>query len=79
MMSTDILERELDPSRPVMMTAFPDAECKVLGVVRSNFFPIIVAVAFPGMAFDVVYHVSQDDGTAISGFERVTYSFANRE
>lgn len=71
------MNNELDPTRPVMMTAFPDAECKVLGTINS-LFPLIIAVTFPGM-YDVLYHVDPSDGTAISAFERGVFNFVNRE
>lgn len=70
---------ELDLSKPIMMTAYPDAECTVLGKIRSFYFPIIVAVSFHGMEHDIVYHVSPDDGKAICGYERGEFNFVNRE
>lgn len=67
---------ELDQSKPIMMTAYPEADCRVLGVINSV-FPLIVAVTFPGM-YDLVYHVDPTDGTAISSFERGIFNFVNR-
>lgn len=78
------MNEELDPTRPVMMTAFPDAECKVLGTIDA-LFPLIIAVREYPDSRETLYKVDPADGAGINAFFREddarngVFNFVNRE
>lgn len=75
---------ELDLSKPLMMTAFPQARCRVLGTIDA-LFPLIVAVREYPDARETLYKVDPTDGAGVNAFFREkdarngVFNFVNRE
>lgn len=78
------MNNEIDPTKPVMMTAFPQAQCRVLDMIDA-LFPLVVAVREYPDTRETLYKVDPADGVGISAFFREEdapkgiFQFMNRE